>query len=397
MERLLCLGWVLCLPACGTDGATGADAIVAVDDALVGDAGSDGFVPAPHDRLPQLPDQGGPRLHHPQVVTVTFAGDARNATFEPFAQWIVGSNWLAAVGAEYGVGAGAVAGAVQLKDPAPMTTVSADIETLLAGGVQNGTIPRPAGGLGDALYMIYFPATTSITATFVDGITKQSCVDFGAYHGEVHQGGLDFAYAAMPDCNEGIDGIESAASHEFIEAATDAFPITAPAFQLRVDRNSAWFSAFGFEVEAGDLCEVPAQTVREAGFVAQRSWSNAAAAAGADPCVPADPTVAYYATTAADAVQHVAPGGTVEYTLHAFSSAPTLDWRLSTQVFGPFFTTPPFKPTTTFSSRLVNNGATVTMNVAIPSSAAPGSITIFLVSDHTQQDYHTWPLYLTVP
>ena len=66
------------------------------------DAMLDAFPTAPHTAYPQLPNHGGPTLPHPQLVTITFANDARASTLESFAQWIVGSRWLAAVGSEYG-------------------------------------------------------------------------------------------------------------------------------------------------------------------------------------------------------------------------------------------------------------------------------------------------------
>ena len=215
---------------------------------------------------------------------MTFANDPRAATFEAFAQWIVGSSWLGTVGPEYGVGAGTVAGVAHRPETPPVTQTSADIEAYLANGIMDGSIPQPAlpATLADALYIIYYPTTTTITATFVDGITKVSCSDFGGYHGEVHQGGLNFAYAAIPDCSGAVTGltanetVEMIVSHEVIEAATDTFPITAPAWQLLPDPTDAWYSAFEFEVEVGDLCEAPSRYIREAGFVAQRIWSNVA-------------------------------------------------------------------------------------------------------------------------
>ena len=202
----------------------------------------DAFPTAPHTPYPQVPDLGGPRLAHPQLITVTFANDPRAAAFEAYAQWLVGSSWLTTVGADYGVGAGNVAGVAHRPETPLATMTSADIETYLADGITDGSIPRPAAPatLADALYIVYYPSTTSITTTFVNGIMKSSCVDFGGYHGEVHHAGLDFAYSAIPDCGGNLQGLtadettEMIVSHEVIEAATDAAPISAPAWQLRL-------------------------------------------------------------------------------------------------------------------------------------------------------------------
>src|SRR4051794_13818477 len=114
---------VLIGSACGS-GADGA-----------ADAAIDAFPTAPHTPYPAVPDQGGPRLAHPQLITVTFANDPRAATFEAFAQWIVTSHWLGAVGTEYGVGPGGVAGVAHRPETPPPTLTSADIESYLASGI----------------------------------------------------------------------------------------------------------------------------------------------------------------------------------------------------------------------------------------------------------------------
>jgi hypothetical protein len=360
----------------------------------------DAFPTAPHTAYPQLPDLGGPRLAQPQLITVTFATDTRVATLESFAQWIVGSSWITTVGAEYGVAHGAVAGVAHRIDTPLATMTSGDIEAYLAAGVMDGSIPQPAAPatLADALYIIYYPSTTAITATFVNGIMKRSCSDFGGYHGEVHQGALNFAYAVIPDCGGRVLGLtvdettELIASHEVIEAAT-----TAPAWQLRPDPTDAWYSTFEFEVEVGDLCEAPSRFTREAGFVAQRSWSNAAAAAGGEPCLPIDPALPAFGVTASPAgARHVAPGGSVDFTLTGWSTGTTADWRLAPQLAGnPGIITTRTK--ISLSAPMINNGGTVTAHVTIPPAVASGTISsIFIISSHTPDDATMWPLSIDV-
>jgi hypothetical protein len=371
------------------------------DAAAPPDTSADAFPTAAHTAYPQVPDLGGPRLAHPQIVTVTFANDTRAPTLEAFAAWIVGSSWLTTVGQEYGVGPGAVAGASHRPETPAPTITSAEIEAYLADGVTDGSIPQPAApfGLGDALYIIYYPSTTAITTTFVNGIMKRSCSDFAGYHGEVHHDGLDFAYAAIPDCNGAILGLshletqEAVVSHEIIEAATDARPVTAPAFQLRADPEDAWYMTFEFEVEVGDLCEAPSRYIRDSGFVATRSWSNAAAAAGGEPCVPIDPTLPVYGVTVTPAgTQQAAAGSTVTLTVNGWSSGPIADWQLSTAIFGGFH------PTLVFGSNTMNTGGSTTLQVKIPATAVSGSTTgILIYSAHgTSVDATMWPVAITV-
>lgn len=366
---------------------------------------ADAYPTAPHTPYPQIPDQGGPRLAHPQLVTVTFANDPRAPTLEAFAQWIVGSSWLHAVGAEYGVDAGAVAGVAHRPETPPAMVTSADIEAYLAAGVADGSIPKPAS-LAGALYIIYYPASTTITATFVHGITKVSCSDFGGYHGEVHGNGMDFAYAAIPSCAGVVPGLsadettEMIVSHEVIEAATDAMPITAPAWQLHEDPSDAWFAAFGgFEVEVGDMCEEPSRFVKESGFVAQRSWSNAAAAAGGEPCLPVDPALPAFGVTLQPAgTQHAAAGSTIDLAVTGWSTAAVADWKLSADVWGN--TTLGNRTKVTFDAATLNNRGTTMMHVTLPGGAASGTVkSIFVISSHSTADTDatTWPLAVAVP
>lgn len=367
----------------------------------------DAFPTAAHTPYPQLPDQGGPRLASPQLITVTFASDARAPMLEAFATWIVGSSWLTSVGAEYGISHGAIAGVAHRPETPPAMLTSAEIEAYLAAGVTDGSIPKPAAPhtLADALYIVYYPATTAITTTFVNGIVKRSCVDFGGYHGEVHSGGLDFAYAAIPTCAGAVQGltaletVEMIVSHEVIEAATDARPISAPAFQVRPDPADPWATTFEFEVEDGDLCEAPSRFVREAGFVAQRSWSNAAAAAGGEPCVPVDPALPAFGVTAAPTgVPRAAPGTTTDFTLTGWSTGPVADWKLTAQIFGGGGNLAT-RPRVTFSTPMVNNGGTAIAHVVLPAGAVSGvTWGIVLIAAHTpdNQDATMWPIAVTV-
>lgn len=384
--------------ACGGSSGGGVDS----GSGTPADAAIDAYPTAAHPAYPQVPNLGGPRLPHPQVYTVTFGSDARAPQLEAFAQWIVGSQWLATVGAEYGIGSGSAAGAVHDPQTPPAAITSAEIEAYLGSGVTSGAIPKPAAPftLADALYVVYYPQATHITTTFVDGIIKKSCTDFGGYHGEVHQNGLDFAYAAIPTCGGNIPGldavgtVEEIVSHEILEAATDAMPITAPAYQLHADPEDAWYSTFEFEVELGDMCEAPTRFVMEDGFPAQRTWSNAAAAAGGEPCVPVDPSLPVYGISAPTATQHVAAGSAVDIPVTGWSTGPLADWQLTPEFFGGT------RLTVQVRNPTLNNGVATMVHVAVPASVASGSHASYaLVSAHTTDgsDGTMWPLAIDVP
>src|SRR5256885_4878008 len=81
--------------------------------------------------LPMVSALGGPRLAHPRLVPVFYADDADADGLTRYSQWIVTSSWLAAVGADYGVGAGSVASVVRRTEGAPVHITDGEIIDLV--------------------------------------------------------------------------------------------------------------------------------------------------------------------------------------------------------------------------------------------------------------------------
>ena len=131
----------------------------------------------------------------------------------------------------------------------------------------------------------------------------------------------------------------------------------------------------------------------ESGHYAQRIWSNAAAAVGNDPCIPAVSKPPYFNTSATpNAVQHVAPGASATFELKGWSAAAVPAWQLSTAVEGSLAATMKLSATT------LNNGETSTLTVTVPASATAGtSARIILWSEHSVSDYHAWVLDVATP
>lgn len=340
--------------------------------------------------LPDVADHGGPVMAHVQLVPIFYANDADATMLTSFSQWIVGSQWLTSVGAEYGVGTGSVPKVVQRADPAPAMIDDRDIIDLLYAGLADGSLPRPAGGLADVLYMIWFPATTTITAG-----SDRSCDAFGGYHNSVRRGGVELSYAVIAACIDPlVDGLndleqrEVVASHELIEAATDPIPDNHPGVQLG-DPTTPWF---GFGTEVADLCQRADTTeiVRESGFAAQRSWSAAAAAADHDPCVPGATADYFNLAVQSSGVLRIAPGGHQAVTLRAWASgaARGTSWQLQT---GAAMES---AQTLTLSASMIKDGATVSLDVALPETAQLGDQPQFVVFSATSDtNYSFLPLY----
>jgi hypothetical protein len=135
--------------------------------------------------------------------------------------------------------------------------------------------------------------------------TLTSCVEIGGYHNDfaldAAHGGQQVAYAVVPRCANfgglmGIDAVTGGESHELVEAATDPFPNASPAWAQVDETHLYWELALGGG-EVGDMCAQDPEAFTqfsELPYVVQRIWSNKAALAGKDPCVPALPDEVYF-------------------------------------------------------------------------------------------------------
>jgi hypothetical protein len=347
-----------------------------------------------------VPDQHGTRLTHPQIVVITYADDPNRATLEADAAWLVTSNWLTTVGAEYGIGSGAVLGNVRLTDNAPVTIQGRDIETLIQGWVTDHTVPRAADGtFTDVLYVLYFPSTTHIR----DPDLGDSCVAYGGYHYEIANAGSPFSYAVMPNCPGFAPGLsaiefeEAAFAHEVIEAATDARPTSHPAFEF--SQLGSFVSPWLFVgPELADLCALrvsPVSYPREAGFTASRLWSNAAAMANdRDPCVPANPATPYYALSITpDYIVMASPGSSVTYELDAWTTVPMADFQIYAAASGGTFV-----PGISVDHTIVNNGDHATLTVTVPAGTPAGSYAlVYVEAVVSSTEYSATPVVVYLP
>jgi hypothetical protein len=340
------------------------------------DAGSAGTGHRPPE--PQIPFLGGPILVNPNLVTVTFKGYPYEQQVQAFGDWVVGSQWFAAVGRDYGVGPSAVhLQKVVIADPPALILARADVAQLLASRILDGTLPAPVPGL---LYAVYFPSHVTLT---LEG-SSTSCLDFGGYHGEgATQQGVRFPFAAMPTC-VGLEAagdlatVEVAASHEIIEVASDPFPDTGPAYAIS-DATNPWHT----EPEIGDPCTT--LVLEDQGFTVQRIWSNSAAASGLQPCIPAPTGVPYFNTEAQGPIPLVAPGAASDFQLTGYATDSVPDWNLdASHTFG-FDTGPQLGRTT------LNDGFQTTLTLTVPSGTRSGSVGgVILLSTAPGADPGRW-------
>jgi hypothetical protein len=263
--------------------------------------------PAPHSAAPQVVNGGGPVLASPRLVPVFFANE--DPTFQAgltdFVTNIGATPYWTAVTSEYGIGPAVATAPVILTEMAPATTDDGTIQTWLAGKL-DGNDPLWPVADDNTIYILHYPSGTGITLSSPMG-TEVSCQTFGGYHNSITLDGahasLDVAYAVVPECQtfdgiKGIDAVTAAESHEIIEGCTDPYPMSNPAWVQTDDNDIYWDLALGGG-EVGDMCaQFPGVFTKFAGFdhTVQRTWSNKAATAGKDPCVPELPGEVYFNT-----------------------------------------------------------------------------------------------------
>lgn len=256
--------------------------------------------------LPTILSQGGPTMPTPKVVPVIFANDTQNRkTLIPtFLQALAGSSYWTTTTKEYGVNSLTIAQAVMLQENAASNIASQGaVESWLSNAIQTAKLPANDA---NTIYALYYPRTTVINLSGLGAI----CVGWGGYHSEIIVSGKPVVYSVVGDCVSygaklapgetvmGDDYTTGITTHELVEAVTDPYVATNPAYS-NIDVNHRAWGLYLYGGEVGDSCEKqPSAFFKETniGYTVQRMWSNAKAAAGHDPCVPSalDPYVVAY-------------------------------------------------------------------------------------------------------
>src|SRR6185369_15347115 len=157
-----------------------------------------------------------------------------------------------------------------------------DVFTYIEAVIQGRADLQPDG---NTLYLLYLPASVAVISR---GVRNDDCSLFGAYHAPFGARRDNLAVVHRCSTTSTIEVMTTSASHEIIESATDpdlrsfALPRVADRRPWTETIWNAWELQGGAEL--ADLCE--ATFYLEGAFFYQRIWSNRAAAAGGDPCIP---------------------------------------------------------------------------------------------------------------
>jgi hypothetical protein len=311
--------------------------------------------------MPMLIPHSGKVLAHPVLVTITFDDDTFSPMWKTLGDEIVASPWLTTVGADYGVSTGSHAGMFSV-GPAPTSITGATIESTIIAKITDGTLPAPDASGDQHVYTLYVPRKVTL------GSDLQNIY---GYHSTITAKGVTVAYAAILDptwnTNE-VPGITSTVAHELVEAATDPFNPPNDGWYTDPALPDPWWLIMG---EDGDLCDGEA-LITSGSFKVQRIYSNTAAAAGKNPCVPEDPDDSWYDVSADPTTMPTIPaGGSATFTLTGWSTSQIPDWSLQafTADYSDLMDTD-MNPT--FSATMINNGKTVTLTLHAPATATSG-------------------------
>jgi hypothetical protein len=345
------------------------------------------FVEAAHPPLPRMQNFGGGVMQSPKIVTVVFGNDP-NASYEAsFDKWYVtaavstdggagsGSPFPALI-KEYGGGAGQDQGLYHLPATSKSSLDDSEIRADLLTYIGNGMLPP---NQPDSLYMFFLPGGVGSTA----GGIGTGCVDYYGYHD--YEPTTNTAYAVIPQCTEmglsGLDELTEVASHEISEAATDPF-------------LNAWYApGYPNGGETGDLClshiiNITTPVSTEGGFIVQREFSNAAADAESDPCVPSPFGGLYYNVAPETMNVTVNRGSSTNISVVGFSNQPLPGpMTLLTAFADPNLTANPTPPT-------FDNGTTGTLTITASAGAASGDYILFMYS--YLSDWNGWNVWVHV-
>jgi hypothetical protein len=336
-------------------------AVVAAGGPAACDSSGPGAAPRP---FPQVPTLDGAVLAPLEIVTIAAAGDGSASSFFDYSQKLGGSVWWSRIAPEYHLGkATAVA---SLRGPAitGATMTDHDVFTYIENAIADGGPARD----GHTLFLLYLPAGVTVVEV---GQPNTNCNSFGGYHARF--GTLGDNLAVIQRCADDVNAM-IVASHEVLESATDpdGRGYALPGIGRRPWQEPIWNAVdLRGDVELADLCE-GSFWVETAG-VFQRIWSNRAAAAGGDPCVPAlgEP---YFNTSVAQDWYTIPIGQTASIPITGWSTGSIGSWGVTAEVEG---SVPGFSAIAQPNS--IGAGDSVTLTVTAPANAASNDFAVILL------------------
>jgi hypothetical protein len=251
----------------------------------------------------------------------------------------------------------------------------------------NLTGANPAWGAPSAstLYEISIPASMQ----FGDTSDGMCCSDYLGYHYDAPGiGGVDVPFAINCTCDGGgltaLQNLTETANHETVEAATDPL---GEGFAQTDDAHAVW--TYITDGEISDMCEYAdtanLKTPDGMSYAIQRTWSNAAALASTDPCIPG--AVSSYYQTIPDAPDSaiVSVFGS-NVTTHATKIAKSATGTITLHVYATDGSSGPFTVNVDDWNGLITQPAVNLLSITQPTGTFNAGDTVSVQVTVTSQD-----------
>ena len=277
------------------------------------------------------------------------------------------------------------------------TTIDdSNIQREISAQITAGHLPAPqmdAAGNVNTIYMINFPHGKSITQ---GGTRSCAAGGFCAYHGTLTRNGQSLYYGVLPDmqagsgCDSGcgsdpstFNNQTSVASHELIEAVTDA----EVGLATTAGPPLGWYDNTNGEI--GDICNAQQGTIAGSDgvtYVVQKEFSNVA-----NNCIVTRTTTATndFSVTTAPTSLTVAAGASETDTVKTAVTSGSAQTVALSVTGAPAFVTATLSPTP------LTAGQSATLTVTASGSAAPGNYAL-TVKGTAGSTSHTAALTLTI-
>lgn len=323
-------------------------------------------------RYPRVPFGGGEVLRAAPLVSVTL-GPEGGLGHHAFTRWLAEGGWLLERGREYGVEGVTYGGGVELAAPGTELT-DADVRAALrAHGVTRGT-----------LYLVWLQPGTSV----LDRLGSRTCFPNPGTGYHEHLDEEDVAYVVVPGCPARFSArLDQPASMHLdaarltLDALTNPSPRNAPAFALN-DPAVGW-SSLG--PEAGDFCW--GRLIERDGFTVQRVWSNAAIAAGDEPCVPSPGGAPFGFVVEPAGRQTLTVGEPIQLTVRGWSRGEVADWPVQILYWSGDFTME-----ASLDRPTLNDGVSATLTLGVPFPVIRGTAGAVLLRALGTDDTPQWPV-----
>ncbi len=324
-----------------------------------------------------------------------YGGVGASAYFD----WLTEYNTTVSGGTNQSIGRGAFVSRVQITPAASRngaTITDAQIQSEIAAQITAGTLPAPttdAAGNTNTYYAVFFPSGKTISQ---GGSNSCQAGGFCAYHGTIaNVGGHEIYYGVHPDmgagsgCATGCGNSPTAfqnqcsvASHEMIEAVTDAEVGIASV----VGPPLAWYDSTNGEI--GDICNAQQGTIVGGDgvtYTVQTEFDNAT-----NNCIVSKAVAGNnFSISASPASVSVVAGGSTSSTISTATTSGSAQ-TVSLTVSGA-----PSGVTATLSPTSVTSGGSSTLSISTATTTAAGTYTL-TVTGSAASGSHTTSVSLTV-